>query len=170
MTMQGPHSARGPGSPTRGFSMVEMLVTLALLSVLALFVVPLAELNMQRERERELRASLVEIRGALDAYRAAYRTGAFGAVDPSASGYPAQLGDLVKGEVDQRSGMRGQTLRFLRKLPRDPFADTSLSAADSWGLRSYQSEADNPRPGADVYDVYSTSARKALDGTLLKDW
>lgn len=153
----------------RGYTVVELLVVLAITGILASLAMPLAELNLQRERERELKRALWEIRDAIDAYRAARMSGAL-AGEPGQSVFPPSLEALAQPAVDARPAQRGQVLRFIRRIPRDPFALPALPAEQTWGLRSYASEADSPRAGADVYDVYSRSERKGLNGVALKQW
>lgn len=155
--------------PGEGFSLIELLVTLSLLALLATLVVPLAQVQWQRQKEQELRRALVEIRQALDAYRDATQRGAIG---KSATGndYPPDLQTLVDGVEDQQHPQR-RKLYFLRRLPRDPFfQDPQTEAAATWGLRSYESSAEDPQPGADVYDVYSQSSIQGLNGVPLRQW
>jgi general secretion pathway protein G len=143
-------------STSRAFTLIELLVTLAVLSVLALIVVPVAHVQVQRQKEHELRLALREIRGAIDAYKAAWEAGHI-RKQPGESGYPPSLEILVEGVEDQRSPERRE-IYFLRRIPRDPFfPDSSVSAVQTWRTRSYASEADDPSEGEDVYDVYSAS-------------
>jgi general secretion pathway protein G len=158
-----------PARRSRGFTLVELLVCLAILGFLASVALPVAEMSVQREKERELKRALWEIRDALDAYRQAREQRAIlGSADQSP--YPASLRELTLAVNDARAGREGQVLRFLRAVPRNPFADPDLPAEKTWGLRSYQSEADDPRPGADVYDVYPPSDLKGLNGVPLRKW
>lgn len=152
----------------RGFTLVEMLVVLAMLGVLASAARPLLELSAQRGREHELRQSLRQLRDAIDAYRDAAETGvvAKGIED---SGYPPTLLALVNGVPDATSP-NGRKLYFLRRLPRDPFADPTLPAEQTWGLRAYDSPPDQRQGGRDVFDVYSRSEKRSLDGSGMKDW
>lgn len=151
----------------RGFSLIELLVVMAVLGVLAAAAMPMAELVRQREQERELKHALWEIRGAIDAYKRARDAGQLAPGGPE-SGYPPTLQALVAGV--NRSAASGAPLYFLRRIPRDPFAADDLPAEQTWGLRSYESPPDRPRPGADVYDVHSTSARVGLNGVPLAQW
>lgn len=144
--------------------MIEMLVVMAILSILAMAVWPLAQMSVQRERERELKRALWEIRDAIDAYK---RMADAGALATPGNGYPPDLKTLATGVTDRRSG---QTVYFLRRVPRDPFADPALSDEESWGLRSYQSPPNRPQPGSDVFDVYSRADVPALDGTPVRRW
>ena len=136
----------------KGYSLIELLVVLSVLAILAGMAMPLLEVNAQRERERELKRALWEIRDAIDAWHKACGLGAI-ALPAGRLPYPPDLAALVQPYSDLRPDHRGQTLRFLRQIPRDPFADAAQPAPLAWGLRSYQSEANAPRAGAEVYDV-----------------
>jgi general secretion pathway protein G len=151
-----------------GFTLIEMLVVLAMLAVLAGAARPLLQVSVQRSQEFQLREGLRQIRGALDAYKRAAEAGQI-QQSPEDSGYPRQLMDLVRGVPDAKS-TEGRKLYFLRRLPRDPFADPALEPAETWGLRAADSPPDEPRPGRDVFDVFSQSTGLALDGSKLKDW
>jgi general secretion pathway protein G len=152
-----------------GFSFIELLVTLAIISVLASIVYPFAELKQQRQREQELRVALREIRSALDAYKQAGDEGRIRR-NPGDSGYPKSLQQLVEGVEDQRDPAR-RRLYFLRRVPRDPmFPDSSVPAHLTWLQRSYASAADRPAEGDDVFDVFSKSDRMGLNGIPYKEW
>lgn len=151
----------------RGFTLIELLVVMAVLGILAMAALPLAEVSVRRDREHELKRSLWEIRDAIDAYKRAAEAGAV-AVSVGESGYPPSLEALVSGVPNPKDS--GRPRYFLRRIPRDPFADDSVSAEKTWGLRSFESPADRPRPGADVYDVYSRSDKAGLNGVALRDW
>lgn len=162
-----------------GFTLIEMMVVLALVGILAAGARPLLELSVRRSQEFALRQGLRTLRNAIDAYKQAADEGRI-ARAPDSSGYPPSLEVLVQGVPLQASGgvtQAGdgaaepvQRLYLLRRLPRDPFAAPDLDAAQSWGLRSSQSPPDAPAPGRDVFDVYSRSERSALDGTAYRDW
>ena len=153
----------------RGFTLLELLIVVSIVAVLATVTLPLAELSVKRTRESELRTALRDIRGALDAYKRAVDEGRI-PKKAGESGYPPNLEVLVAGVEDARSARRAR-IRFLRRLPRDPMhPDTTLPAAETWGLRSYDSPHDEPRPGRDVYDVYSMSAGKGLNGIAYGHW
>lgn len=159
-----------PRLPRRGHTLIELLVVLAVLAVLAAMAMPLAEVTAQREKERELKRALWEIRDALDAYHRA-RLAALGpGVSAGVSTWPPDLPALTQPMPDLRAGREGEVLRFLRRVPRDPFADPALPPEKSWGLRSYLSEADKPQAGVDVYDVYSRSNAVGLNGIALAQW
>lgn len=151
-----------------GFTLIEMVVVLAILGMLGAAARPLLELQVQRGKERELREALRSLRASIDNYRQAALAGQV-ARSPGDSGYPPNLEALIKGVPDMRSGTN-QRIYFLRRIPRDPFADQALPAADTWVPRSADSPPDDPRPGRDVFDVASTSQRKALDGSVYRDW
>jgi general secretion pathway protein G len=158
----------------RGFTLIEMLVVMAVLAILASAALPLSEMVARRGKERELKAALTQVRDALDAYKRAYDAGRI-ASSPGASGYPPSLQTLVDGVPDAREA--GQRLYFLRRVPRDPFADRTAQHAgsltaptDGWGLRSYASPPDRPKAGADVYDVYSLSKETGLNGIAYREW
>lgn len=151
-----------------GFSLIELLISVAILGLLAGGAMTFAGLVVQRENEQLLRANLREIRGAIDAYKQAVDAHRI-ASTADATGYPPSLAVLAGGVTDVTSP-KGAKLYFLRRLPRDPMADAALPAEDTWGLRSYDSTPDDPQPGRDVFDVHSMSPRKGLNGQPYEAW
>lgn len=153
----------------QGFTLIEMMVTVALVAILASVVVPLTQMSVQRGKERELRLALREIRVAIDAYK---KAGDEGRIQRSATttGYPATLATLVDGAVDIKDP-KHRKLFFLRRIPRDPMSShREIASERTWGLRSYASEADQPEEGIDVYDVYSPSVSVGLNGIPYRLW
>ena len=151
----------------RGFSMIELMAVLAILAVLVWASMPLAEAARERERERALQRAIWQIRDAIDAYK--HMSDNSGVLRPAElSGYPPTLGALVQGVPDAKAGNR--LVYFLRSVPRDPFAPPELSAERTWGLRSFQSSAEAPSAGADVYDVYSKAPGSGLNGVPFRAW
>ncbi|MCL2591315.1 MAG: type II secretion system GspH family protein [Betaproteobacteria bacterium] len=153
----------------RGFTIVELLVTVAIVGILASAIFPLAELSFQRGREQELRGALRELRNALDAYRQAVDDGRI-LKNQDESGYPKRLEDLVDGVPDAKNP-KGGRLVFLRRIPRDPMVrDAGISDAKTWGKRSYASPRVDPREGEDVFDVYSLAPGNGMNGIPYREW
>ena len=146
----------------KGFTLIELVITVAIVALLASVALPLAEVTVQRSKEKDLRIALRDIRGAIDAYKRAADDGMIERA-ADASGYPPTLAMLVEGVADKRK-TDGTKIYFLRRVPADP-----LSGED-WGLRSYASAPTEPQPGKDVFDIYSRSADRALNGTPYREW
>jgi len=151
-----------------GFTLIELVITVAIIGLLASIAAPLTETVVRRGKEQELKAALMSMRDAIDAYKDA---GDAARIERTVgdSGYPRSLQVLVDGVLDKRSPA-GDKIYFLRRIPRAPFADPALPAAETWGLRSYDSPPDAPHAGKDVFDVYSQAEGKALDGTSYREW
>ena len=152
-----------------GFTLIELIITVAIVGILAMGVLPLAEVTMQRAKESELRTALRQMREAIDAYKQAVDEGRV-ARRANESGYPKSLEVLVEG-VEDAKDLKKAKIYFLRRIPRDPMAvDSTLAAADTWGRRSYASAPDEPKAGYDVFDVYSLSAGTGLNGVKYREW
>jgi general secretion pathway protein G len=152
-----------------GFTLIELVIAVAIVGVLALLAAPLLEVTAQRQKEAELRTGLRQIREAIDAYHRAVLDKKIEAA-ADASGYPPDLETLVEGVADITKPDR-PLIYFLRRLPRDPMnPDSELSAAEAWGKRSYASPYDAPEEGEDVYDVFSLSEAVGLNGVPYNQW
>ncbi|MCK9802019.1 type II secretion system GspH family protein [Pseudomonas sp. MAFF 302030] len=152
----------------RGFTLIEVVVTLALIGLLASMAAPLTETLVRRGKEQELRSALYQLRDAIDAYKRAFDAG-YIEKSLNSSGYPPSLQVLVDGVRDVRSA-KGAKFYFLRRVPRDPFAQVKSHDQGGWGLRAYDSSAQNPREGEDVFDVYSLARGKGLNGIAYREW
>lgn len=156
-------------SRQNGFTLIELLVTVMILSVLAAGALPVMQVTAQRTKENELRSSLRQLRDAIDAYKQAADDGRI-TKNADQSGYPPTLEILVEGVPDEKDPAK-KKIRFLRRIPRDPMNnDRELSAAETWGKRSYASDYDTPEEGADVYDVYSLNSGQGVNGQPYAVW
>lgn len=155
-------------SAVRGFTLIELMVTVVIVGILASVALPLSEVSRQRARESELRQDLRDMRRAIDAYKHAVDEGRI-RVSVDQSGYPPNLSALVEGVTDAKS-VDSRKIYFLRRIPKDPFSDDDVDAEASWGKRSYDSPPDAPHDGKDVYDVYSLSDGTGINGVPYKKW
>ncbi len=159
----------GPGK-SRGFTLIELAITVVIIGLLSSVALPMAELAVQRDKEHELRLALRQIRSALDVYKQAVEEGKI-AHTMVQSGYPPSLKVLVEGVIDASSPDRKHKIYFLRRIPRDPFfPDAEKTDEETWGKRSYASSFDAPEPGEDVFDVYSLSTGTGLNGITYRNW
>ena len=147
-----------------GLTLVELIVAFTIMMVLSGMAVPLARSKIRRERERQLRMSLVEMRKAIDRYKDMADQGQLGQLKMETNGYPETLDALVDGV--KVSGKVDQKIRFLRRIPKDPFTNST-----EWGIRSTQDEPKSSAwGGQNVFDVYSKTTEKAKDGTPYSEW
>jgi general secretion pathway protein G len=152
-----------------GFTLIELVITLAIVALLASVAFPLTDLVVQRAKEHELRRSLREIREGIDAYKQAWDEGRI-QKKVGESGYPKNLTDLVEGVEDIRTPKK-ERIYFMRRIPRDPMsADATLSPTESWGKRSYASPPDDPKEGEDVFDVFTLSSGTGINGRPYREW
>lgn len=152
-----------------GFTLVELVITVAIIGVLAMMAVPLLEMTAKRQKEAELRAALRQIRTALDDYHQAWLDKKVERIE-GASGYPPDLESLAKGVPDITHPER-RAMYFLRRLPRDPMStEPDATPAETWAKRSYASPPDEPQEGEDVFDVYSKSPGVGLNGVPYREW
>ena len=159
-----------PMTTQRGFTYIELLVTVALLGLLAMMAVPLLSMDSRRTREFTLQADLRELRSALDNYKQAAEAGKVERPAGS-SGYPPSLQILADGVKDKSDASGKKMLYFLRRIPRDPMCNCpNEPAAQTWQLRSYDSSSDDPQAGDDVFDVTSRSQEKGLNGVPYNQW
>ena len=160
VTMRAEFKSRDTKSP-RGFTLMELMVATAIMAILTMMALPLARVTIQREKEKQLRQALWEMRDAIDRYKEAADRQMF-QTKVDSQNYPPDLETLVKGV--EISG--GKKLRFLRSIPEDP-----MTKSKEWGMRSMQDDPDSDSwGGQSVFDVYTKSLGTGLDGTKYKDW
>ena len=159
-------------TPSKGFTLIELIVTVTIVAVLASAVMPMLKMTVQRSKENELRANLRQIREAIDAYKKAADDGRI-KKQIDASGYPPNLEVLVNGIVNEKDTNKS-VLKFLRRIPLDPMTPVENAETEdlpnNWGLRSYTSDAAKPIAGDDVYDVYSKSQQLGINGVPYAKW
>jgi len=152
---------------SRGVTYLELVAVATIMMILTSAILPLGKVTMKRQRELELRRALRELRQKIDAYKAAVDAGQIGGTEVKlgSEGYPPDLETLVKGVT--RVGAPDRKLKFMRRIPLDP-----MTSSAEWGMRCYQDDSDsNSWCGENVYDVYSKSTAKALDGkTTYNTW
>jgi general secretion pathway protein G len=157
---RGPHSRTRASSPEAGVTLVELIITVAIIAILASAAIPIARFQVKRTKERELRRDLWEMRDAIDRYKDAADKGAF-QIKADSLGYPPDLQTHVDGVEVQ-----GKKVRFLRRIPVDP-----MTGNTDWGLRSNQDDPDSDSfGGQNVFDVHTKSYGTALDGTKYSTW
>ena len=145
---------------SRGITLIELIIAITILMILTGAAIPIARVQIKREREAELRRDLWEMRDAIDRYKDLADRNAF-QIKVGSEGYPPDLETLVKG-VDSQ----GKKIRFLRRIPIDP-----MTGKNEWGLRSMQDDPESTSwGGQNVFDVYTKSTGIALDGTKYADW
>ena len=156
-------------SKIKGLTLIELLVSIVIISILASVAMPYAEISVRRNQELELRRSLREIRSAIDDFHADWRDGKIPVWSGKASdyGFPRELHQLVEGmQLDD-----GRLKRYLRRIPRNPLSEQGSDVTEQWLLRGYEDSIDNKTwNGKDVYDVRAPSDRQALDGSWYRDW
>jgi len=152
-------------SAEAGMTLLELIIACAILLILSSMALPIARFTVVREREKELRLDLREMRQAIDKYKDLADQQKI-RVELGSEGYPPDLNTLVKGVALGGSGATGKNIRFLRRVPKDP-----MTGRIEWGMRSVQDDADSTSwGGKNVFDVYSKSTGIALDGTKYSDW
>lgn len=152
----------------RGFTLIELVITVAIVALLASVAVPVVEMTMKRNREQELRIALREIRAGIDAYKRASDEGRIVKTVKS-NGYPPTLEALVDGVPDAKAPDK-KKIYFLRRLPSDPMQPDIRDPLDAWGKRAYASPRERPEEGDDVFDVYSRADSVGINGRPYREW
>lgn len=148
-----------------GMTLLELIIACSILMILSSMALPIARYTVMREREKELRMDLREMRNAIDKYKDLADQQKI-RVEVGSEGYPPDLDTLVKGVAVGGTGAAGKNIRFLRRIPVDP-----MTGRAEWGLRSVQDDPDSTSWGGNnVFDVYSKSTATALDGTQYSSW
>jgi len=149
----------------KGFTLIELIVVVVIVSILAAVAIPMVETSVKRQKEIELRRALRTIRSAIDEYKKFVEEHKID-VDEDSYKYPPKLEDLVEGiEYKDKKGNE-KIQKFLRRIPMDPMTNSL-----EWGMRSYQDDRDSSGWGGEnLWDVYTTSGRKAMNGTYYKEW
>ena len=160
--------AKHPLFESGGFTLIELMITVAIVAILASAALPLTQIAVQRGKEQDLRLALREIRTAIDRYKQAADEGQIEKA-ADASGYPPNLDVLVTG-VPNIKNPEKPMIYFLRRLPRDPFAPDYLKADETWSKRCYESPPDAPFEGDDVFDVASRAEGAGLNGVPYSEW
>lgn len=152
-------------SPNKGFTLIELIIVLIIISTLAAVAIPMIETTVKREKEIQLRRNLRILRTAIDDYKNFVEKHKI-KLDEDRYGFPEKLEDLVEG-IEYRDKKNNERIKkFLRRIPIDPMTDSY-----DWGLKSYQDKRKSIHWGGEnIWDVYTKSEQKALDGTVYKDW
>jgi general secretion pathway protein G len=153
---------------THGFTLIELVITVAIVALLASVALPVVEMTVQRNREQDLRIALREIRTAIDAYKRASDDGRIVKTIKD-TGYPPTLAVLVDGVVDAKTPDK-KKIYFLRRLPPDPMQPDIKDPLDAWGKRAYASPRERPEEGDDVFDVYSRADGVGINGRPYREW
>ncbi len=150
-----------------GLTLVELIVAFSIMLILTTMSVPLVRSQLRRNRERELRMALAEMRKAIDKFKDAADKNQISptAITPESMGYPLKLEDLVNG-VKGVGPAADVKVKFLRRIPRDPMTNSY-----DWGKRAMQDDPRSSGGGSqNVFDVFTRSGEKALDGTAYAEW
>ena len=148
----------------RGFSFLELMLSMVILAILAAAMVPTTKNIVKRQKEAQLRQALMEVRMAIDRYKKMADEGKINITDVRRLGYPADFEELIAGASLKDDA--GKNMRFLRRIPVDP-----MTGEAEWGMRSVQDAPDDRSwGGQNLFDIYSLSDGTALDGTVYREW